>query len=454
MGAGMGRESVAVVGNGYVGTVVAACFASLGRTVVGVESDESKLTMLQQGRAPFYEARLDDLLEEQLATGRLTFTKDLRSALADSQIIFLCVGTPSVADGRADMQALEVAAREIGRALQRHHILVTKSTVPIGSSNWLSGIVESAISETPDNRRSISVVSNPEFLREGNAINDFLHPDRIVLGGDDEAVAAVAELYRPILEQSFNGINSRSRPPLIKTDLVTAETIKYASNTFLATKVSFINEIANICDLVGAEITDVATAMGLDPRIGPQFLSAGAGWGGSCFGKDLDALVAVAEDHEYDAELLKATASVNDRQRGVIIQKLHRGLGTLRGRRIGILGLAFKPGTDDLRDAPSVEVASRLLSMGAFVHAHDPVVDSVPELPNLSIAASAYEVAEDADALVLLTEWPEFLALDLDKLKDRMRGDLFLDARNVFDPAVVSESGLIYEGVGRLGFTA
>ena len=448
----MGRENVAVVGNGYVGTVVAACFASLGRTVVGVESDESKLTMLQRGRAPFYEPGLDDLLQEELTTGRLRFTNDLRSALAESEIVFLCVGTPSVADGRADMGALEVAAREIGRADERHHILVTKSTVPIGSSNWLAEIVRSA-TEGRDGRRSLSVVSNPEFLREGNAINDFLHPERIVLGGDDEALAAVADLYRPILEQSFNGTDSRRRPPLIKTDLVTAETIKYACNTFLATKVSFINEIANICDLVGAEVTDVATSMGLDPRIGSQFLSAGVGWGGSCFGKDLDALVATAEDLGYDAQLLKATDAVNDRQRDVIIRKLQRELGTLRGQRIGILGLAFKPETDDLRDAPSVQVTSRLFSMGAFVRAHDPIVEHVPGLPELRTHATAYEVAKEADALVLMTEWPEFLDLDLQKLKENMRGRLFVDARNAFDPALVTEVGFRYVGVGRRGST-
>ena len=441
----MRAENVAVVGSGYVGTVVAACFASLGRRVTGVESDRRKLTILQDGRAPFYEPGLDDLLQEQLATGRLTFTNDLRSALAGSEIVFLCVGTPSVADGRADMKALEIAAREIGRADERHHILVTKSTVPIGSSNWLAGVVESA------GRQAFSVVSNPEFLRESNAIHDFLHPERIVLGGDDGAVAAVAELYRPILEQSFNGSDSRKRPPLIKTDLVTAETIKYASNAFLATKVSYINEIANICDLVGAEITDVAAAMGLDPRIGSQFLSAGVGWGGSCFGKDLDALVAAADDLGYDAQLLKATAAVNDRQRDVIIRKLQHGLGTLRGRRIGILGLAFKPGTDDLRDAPSVQVASRLLSMGAFVRAHDPIVERAPGLPELATSATAYEVAEGADALVLMTEWPEYLALDLQKLKEIMPGRLFVDARNAFDPALVTKVGLSYVGVGRRG---
>jgi UDPglucose 6-dehydrogenase len=447
----MGTETVAVVGNGYVGTVVAACFSLLGRNVIGVETDERKLAMLQQGRAPFYEAGLDELLQAQIPTGRLVFTNDIRLALPDSQIVFLCVGTPSVADGRADMEPLEVAAREIGRSMERSHVLVTKSTVPIGSSKWLSRIVESALSERSKKPRQFSVVSNPEFLREGHAINDFLHPERIVLGGEDAAVAAVADLYRPILEQAFNGSSPERRPPLIRTDLVTAETIKYASNTFLATRVSFINEIANICDLVGADVTEVSAAMGLDPRIGSQFLAAGTGWGGSCFGKDLDALIAAADEHGYDAELLQATAHVNQRQRGVIIRKLQRNLGTLRGRRIGILGLAFKPGTDDLRDAPSVDITSRLINMGAVVRAHDPIVDEVPELPNLATTATAYEVAEAADALVLMTEWPEFLTLDLLKLKEKMRGELFLDARNVFDSTVVSQAGLRYEGVGRGG---
>jgi UDPglucose 6-dehydrogenase len=448
----MGGDNVAVIGNGYVGTVVAACFASLGRQVVGVETDERKRAMLEQGRAPFYESGLDDLVQEQLARGRLAFTNDVGVALSRAEIVFLCVGTPSVADGRADMKALETAANEIGRSMQRDHILVTKSTVPIGSSNWLSQILEIALSKRPEERRAFSVVSNPEFLREGDAINDFLHPQRIVLGGDDAgAVDAVADLYRPILEQSFAGAHPERRPRLIRTDPVTAEAIKYASNAFLATKVSFINEIANICDLVGADVTQVSAAMGLDPRIGSQFLGAGVGWGGSCFGKDLEALVAVANDHGYEPQLLKATGSVNERQRGVIIRKLQRDLGTLRGRRIGILGLAFKPGTDDLRDAPSIDITSRLLSMGAFVRAHDPIVEHVPELPNLAITASAYEVAEDADALVLLTEWPEFVTLDLHKVKEKMHGNLFVDARNVFNPQIVRDVGLSYVGVGRPG---
>jgi UDPglucose 6-dehydrogenase len=447
----MERANIAVVGSGYVGTVVAASFASLGRSVIGVEVDDRKLATLKSGRAPFYEAGLDDLLAEQLGFGRLTFTNDMRFALAGSDVVFLCVGTPGVANGRADMRAMAAAARAIGAALQRDQVLVTKSTVPIGSGNWLEHIVTEALRERMEDRR-FAVVSNPEFLREGSAINDFLHPERVVLGSDDAgAIDEVADLYKPILEQSFPDGDANARPPLIRTDLVTAEAIKYAANAFLATKVSFINEMANICDLVGADVSQVATAMGLDSRIGDRFLDAGAGWGGSCFGKDVDELIAGAEEHGYDPQLLKATVAVNKRQRDIIISKLQGHLGTLRGRRIGILGLAFKPGTDDLRDAPAVYIVSRLLEMGAFVIAHDPVVERVPDVPDLKMAGTPYEAADGVDAVVLLTGWPEFLAIDLAKLAEKMRGRVFVDGRNIFDPGTLSAAGLRYESVGRPG---
>ncbi|MGH2729842.1 MAG: UDP-glucose dehydrogenase family protein [Actinomycetota bacterium] len=450
----MERANVTVVGSGYVGTVVAASFASLGRSVIGVEVDDRKLATLKSGRAPFYEAGLDDLLAEQLGSGRLTFTNDVRFALAGSDIVFLCVGTPGVANGRADMSAMAAAARAIGGALQRDQVLVTKSTVPIGSGNWLEHLVTEALRERGEDRR-FAVVSNPEFLREGSAIDDFLHPERVVLGSDNAAaIDAVADLYKPILEQSFPGGDAKARPPLIRTNLVTAEAVKYAANAFLATKVSFINEVANICDLVGADVSQLSNAIGLDSRIGDRFLDAGAGWGGSCFGKDVDELIAEAEEHGYDPHLLKATVAVNRQQREIIIKKLQRHLGTLRGRRIGILGLAFKPGTDDLRDAPAVDISARLLEMGAFVIAHDPVVERVPDLPALKIAGTPYEAADGVDAVVLLTEWPEFLAIDIQKLVEKMRGNVFIDARNVFEASTMTAAGLVHEGIGRPAATA
>ena len=444
------QPPITVVGTGYVGTVVAACFASLGRVVKGLEVDRSKLEALRSGRAPFYEPGLDNLLSDGLRSGRLTFTDDPLQALAGSEVVFVCVGTPPSSDGRADLRWLEDAGRTIGSAISHPVVLVTKSTVPIGTARWLAAVVEEAMPRTASDAPPFSVVSNPEFLREGNAIHDFLHPDRIVVGSDDSsAIDAVAELYQPILDQAFEGGHSSQRPPLIGTSLVTAETVKYAANAFLATKVSFINEIANICEMVGSDAAQVSSVLGLDGRIAPGFLQAGAGWGGSCFGKDLDELVATAREHGYQPELLNATIAVNRRQRELVVRKLRRGLKTLRGRRIGLLGLAFKPGTDDLRHAPAVEIAERLLSQGARVIAHDPVVHAVAELPRLEITGEPYSVAERADAVVLVTEWPEFLDLDLEKLRSRMRGDLFIDGRNAIDPGVARGAGLRYEGMGR-----
>ena len=447
---GYGRPAVTVVGTGYVGTVVAACLASVGHRVIGLEVDSGKLEALRDGRAPFFEPGLDVLLTAGLSEGRLSFTGSMEEAMARSEVVFLCVGTPPAADGGADMTAVAEAARGIGACLDRHHVLVTKSTVPIGSGRWLTSIIEDALPPGVDADDAFSVVSNPEFLREGSAINDFLFPDRVVVGSDDAAALdTVAAVYRPILDQSFPGANPNRRPPIVRTTLATAETVKYASNAFLATKISFINEIANICELVDADVSEVAAALGLDPRIGPRFLDAGLGWGGSCFGKDLSALITTAEQYGYDTALLRAAVSVNARQRKLVVEKLRHELKVLQGRRIALLGLAFKPGTDDLRDAPAVDVAAALLRAGAMLRAHDPLVTDVPGCPGLRIAADPYEAAERADAVVLLTEWPDYLALDLVRLRSRMRGQLVLDGRNLLDPAAVEDAGLQYHGVGR-----
>jgi UDPglucose 6-dehydrogenase len=437
---------VAVVGSGYVGTVVAASLASVGRRVVGLETDEHKLEILRSGRAPFFESGLDDLLAPAQASGMLRFTGDATDAMESSDVVFLCVGTPADLDGRPDMRYVEQAAHAVGAASDGHHVLVTKSTVPIGSGTWLRGILEEACTV------GMRVVSNPEFLREGSAVTDFLHPERVVLGSDDsDAIDTVAEVYGPILEQSFDGNSSAvsSQPPLIRTTLATAETVKYAANAFLATKVSFINEIANICELVGADVVEVATAVGLDGRVGQRFLEAGIGWGGSCFGKDLSALASIADDYGYQAQLLEAAISVNQRQRGIVVEKLQRNLKILRGRRIGLLGVAFKPGTDDTRDSPAVDVACRLARHGAVVVAHDPMVQAVTDAPGLRLLDDPYEVADRADALVITTDWPDYLSLDFPRLAARMRGDYLLDARNMFDPSVVEAAGLGYECIGR-----
>ena len=440
----MGDNSikVSVVGSGYVGTVVAACLASLGREVVAVEVSSAKLLSLRAGRVPFHEAGLEQLVSSGLESGSLRFTEHAGDALASSDVVFLCVETPGRLDGAPDMSSVEQAARAIATETDGHHVVVTKSTVPIGSGRWLQNMMEDA-------GRSLRVVSNPEFLREGSAVSDFLHPDRVVLGSDDpDALDIVEEVYRPLLDQSFLPGGHGSPRPLIRTDLSTAETVKYAANAFLATKISFINEIAQICDLVGADVNEVASALGLDNRIGSHFLEAGIGWGGSCFGKDLAALTATAEDLGYQPELLRAVVAVNARQRDGVVERLKRHMRGLRGRRVALLGLAFKPGTDDLRDAPALGVAARLLLSGAMVSAYDPLVKQT-DLPALRVAGSPYEAADRADAVLLVTDWPEFLDLDFVRLRDAMRGDLLLDARNILNPRAVTDAGLRYEGIGR-----
>jgi len=432
-----------------VGTVVAVCLAELGRRVTGVEANPAKLRALQSGRVSFYEPRLEQFLPQALATGNLRFTADMGEAVACSQVTFLCVGTPSAADGSADMSGLLAAAREVGRHVRGRHVVVLKSTVPVGSDRWVSDALAEGLAPGIDPGVAFSVVSNPEFLRQGSAIEDFLFPERVVLGGDDAAVDLVAKLYQPILDQDFPGARPNRRPPLLRTSLATAETLKYAANAFLATKISFINEIANICERVGADVTEVAVGLGLDTRIGPMFLDAGIGWGGSCFGKDLDSLITIADQHGYDAPLLKATVAVNRRQRQVVVDKLRQHLGSLNQKRIALLGLAFKPDTDDLRDAPAVNIAGALLEGGAEVSAHDPVVMALPGCPGVVMADDPYQAAEGADAVVLLTEWAEYATIDLDRLRAHMRGPLVIDGRNVLEPAAVKAAGLHYEGVGR-----
>lgn len=443
-------SAVAVVGSGYVGMVVAACLARLGETVVAVEADGARLAVLSQGQVPFHEPGLDQIVASAVAAGRLQPTGDIKRALDSAEIVFLCVGTPTGIKGGADMRGSELAARAIGAKADGHHILVVKSTVPVGSGRMIRAWCEAAATETGRTHPTFTIVSNPEFLREGSAVEDFLHPDRVVVGGEDEcALDRVAELYRPILEQNFAGAGHGRRPVLIRTTSATAEMIKYAANAFLATKVSFINEIANICDSIDADVVEVARGIGLDHRIGAGCLDAGLGWGGSCLGKDLAALISHAEEHGYEPELLRATLGVNVRQRSQVVERLRQGLGTLTEKRVALLGLAFKPGTDDLRDAPAIEIAQELIDVGVTVTAYDPFVLGVPEACGLSLAASAYSAADQADAVVIATQWPEFLELDFDKLRARMRGTMLLDGRNCVDANAVTASGLSYQGTGR-----
>ncbi len=443
-------KRVAVIGSGYVGTVVAACLAHVGHRVVGVENDPTKLATLRAGRAPFHEPGLDDLLAGAAGQGRLTFTDDMAPAMEQSDIVFVCVGTPSGEDGLPDMTAMIAVARSMAANLHHHHILVTKSTVPIGSGRWLASVIEDCFDAERRQRHLFSVVSNPEFLREGNAVYDYLHPERVVLGSDDaDALEALEELYEPIVSRRGSAETDGPSVPIITTDLVTAEMTKYASNAFLATKISFANEMARLCDLVGADISEVTRGMGLDRRIGAAFLDAGLGWGGSCFGKDVAALCATAREYGYDTRILNAANQVNDGQRHLVVEQLFRYLKTLRGARVALLGLSFKPGTDDLRDSPAVDVARRLLDRGVFVAAYDPVVRQVPDLPEIRMGGDAYAAAHGADAIVLATEWPEFAALDLARLRDLVRGDLFFDGRNLFEPGKVTAAGFHYLGIGR-----
>jgi nucleotide sugar dehydrogenase len=442
-------KRVAVIGSGYVGTVVSACLAHIGHHVIGVESDDAKLALLRDGRAPFHERGLDDLLGAGRQAGRLGFTSDMALAMDESDLVFICVGTPSRPDGKADMSAMLEVAQAAAPHVKGPHTFINKSTVPIGSGRWLSSVIEDAAGD-PRVAKLVRVASNPEFLREGTAVADYLHPDRVVIGADDPAcLDDIVELYQPVLDQSFPGSEQRGPVPLVKTDLMTAEMIKYAANAFLATKISFANEMARFCDLMGADIQTVTAGIGLDQRIGPRFLNAGLGWGGSCFTKDVLAMITTAAEYGYQARLLEATLAINNDQRHLVVERLLRHLKNLRGARIALLGLSYKPGTDDLRDSPALDIATQVLAYGAFVSAYDPVVKALPAGLPVRIASDAYAAAEGADAVVVATEWPQFIDLDFARLRSAMKGELLFDGRNCLSPTIVGSAGLLYEGVGR-----
>src|SRR6266404_6015726 len=456
---------VTVIGTGYVGTVTGACLAYRGHRVTCVDVDADKIARLQRGELPIYEPHLAELLAEAAMRGGIDFTTELAPAAAESDVIFIAVGTPPGPGGEADLTYLESAARSIGAAMDagRFRVLVNKSTVPVGSGNLVEALLREGIRETrPAEEKSIhfGVASNPEFLREGCAIADSLYPERIVLGAEDErTLETLRELYRPLTEQSFAAPSYLPRPagvtsvPLLATTLTSAEMIKYAANTFLATKIGFANEIANICERVGADAKEVMSGIGLDSRIGANFLNAGIGWGGSCFGKDISSLLHTARDYGYQARLLESSLEVNRAQRHVVVQKLLEKLFILKGRTIALLGLAFKPDTDDIRDAPSLQIAERLLQMGARVKAYDPVAmkacaEQHPEL-KIQYCQSTKEAIEDANALVIVTEWSEFRTLDLAELAPLMQQPILVDGRNLYDPEAAVRAGLDYSGIGR-----
>jgi UDPglucose 6-dehydrogenase len=451
---------VIVIGTGYVGTVTGACVAFLGHRVTCVDTDRAKIEKLCLGETPIYEPGLEELIRLAGSRGGIDFRTEMAEAVRESDVIFIAVGTPPLPSGESDLTYLEAAARGIGAAMDdsKFRVVVNKSTVPVGSGNLVGALVREGV--PPGSSVDFGVASNPEFLREGSAIHDSLYPDRIVLGTEDErTVEVMRRLYQPLVDQDFPDPSFAPRPPemgevaVVTTTLTSAEMIKYSANAFLATKIGFANEIANICERVGADVTEVMKGIGLDSRIGRAFLNAGLGWGGSCFGKDISSLLHTAGEYGYQARLLEASVAVNRAQRQVVIQKLQEKLFILKGRTIALLGLAFKPNTDDLRDAPSLQIAERLIQMGARVRAYDPIAmtacrEQNPEM-RISYCADAQSAAEHADALVLVTEWPEFASLDLADMASRMNRAVLVDGRNLFDPARARAAGFDYAGIGR-----
>ncbi len=463
---------ISVIGAGYVGLVTSAMLARLGNHVIAVDSNREKLESLKQGKAPFFEPGLDHLLVDAIESGFLKFSDSIESAVAKSEVIFIAVGTPPLANGESDLSQVMSVARAIGRSLDssKKRIIVNKSTVPVGSGNWVEMLVSQGVesvqtvparttSSRSSDAPSFTVVSNPEFLREGSAIVDSFYPDRIVVGASDEhAATQMKQLYKPILSQTFEAPHYAPRPanfttvPFVTTDVPSAELIKYAANAFLALKISFANEVAGLCEKVGADVRQIVRGIGLDKRIGSNFLSAGVGWGGSCFGKDIGALQQVAREYNYPTPLLEATCEVNARQRLVVIKKLQEELKILKGRTVGLMGLSFKPNTDDLRDAPSLTIARQLLKMGASVKVYDPVSNEIcrtmnPDL-DLVYCDTLVHLATNSDALVLVTEWEEFIRTDWKALAKVMRYPLIIDGRNTLLEADVTGADLLYRGIG------
>ena len=430
-------KQICVIGVGYVGLVTAACFADLGNRVVALDVDEQRVANLKKGIMPIYEPGLEELVKRNTKSGRLSFTASYSEALQGAEFAFIAVGTPSGVDGNADLQYVDAAARSIARNMTAPLIIINKSTVPIGTGDWVADIVKSAQPQPID----FAVVSCPEFLREGSAIADFMSPHRNVIGSlDRDAADKVAQLHLPL------------RAPIVITDLRTAEMIKYASNAFLATKISFINELADLCELVGADVKEVAAGMGYDARIGRHFLDAGLGWGGSCFPKDVEALAYMAKEKGLNPRILNQVMDINyDRRKAVVIHVERMLDGDLQGKTVGLLGLAFKPNTDDMRDAPSIDIANSLLAAGARVRGYDPVArqTAAPLMPDVEIFDDVYKMAEGCDALIVVTEWNEFKQLDLEKVRERLECPVIYDGRNIYEPGLMKEMGFAYRAIGR-----
>jgi UDPglucose 6-dehydrogenase len=430
-------RNITVIGVGYVGLVTGTCFADLGNTVCCLDVDELKINTLKSGGIPIYEPGLEEMVRRNVHAGRLTFTTDYAEALREAKFVFIAVGTPEGVDGEADLKYVRTAAESVAAVMDHPLILVNKSTVPVGTGDWVADIIRAKQAQPIE----FAVVSNPEFLREGSAILDFMNPDRVVLGSlNQDAANEVAQLYLSL------------RAPIIVTDLRTAEMIKYASNAFLATRISFINEIANICEQLGADVKEVAVGMGYDKRIGHSFLDAGIGYGGSCFPKDVKALAHMASIHGTHPQLVKAVMDINQYQRRQVILKLREVLGSkLRGKVVGFLGLAFKPNTDDMRESPASEIARLLLHEGVYVKGYDPAAmhNAAKLLSDMQLAEDPYDLAESCDAMVVCTEWNEFKHLDMTRIKEVMRQPFIVDGRNLYEPEKMKELGFTYRGVGR-----
>ncbi len=431
---------IAVIGTGYVGLVTGACFAEFGVEVTCVDVDKDKIDGLNNGEIPIYEPGLDKIVEKNTRDGRLHFTTDIKSAVEQALVVFLAVGTPPKEDGSPDMSFYYSAAKDIAKCMNGYKVLVTKSTVPVGTGKKLKKF----IAENLEHKTNFGVASNPEFLREGAAIEDFMRPDRVVIGSNEEdAIAIMKDLYRPLY---------LIETPIVITSLEAAELIKYAANAFLATKITFINEIANLCDAIGCDVHDVARGMGMDRRIGKKFLHPGPGYGGSCFPKDTRALTTVADDFGVDTLIVDAVVKANENQRLAMIPKIEKLVGNFAGKQIGVLGLSFKPETDDMRESPATDIIKEMTARGAKVRAFDPVAMEEARkhsLPNIEYAKDEYEAVKDADALIIITEWNQFRALDMEKVKSLLKSPKIADLRNVYEPEDMRAMGFEYVGVGR-----
>lgn len=430
---------ITIIGAGYVGSVTGACLADLGNEVICLDIDRGKIEKFSKGDIPIYEPGLSDLIKRNVREKRLSFTTDAKKAIQGSDVIFIAVGTPSNKDGSVNIKFVESAAADVGRYMDGYKVIVDKSTVPVGTADRVKEIIKKSQKEKHD----FDLVSNPEFLREGEAIKDFMNPDRIVIGVDNGK-------SKKIMLKIYQGIE-RTGKPILFTDVKTAEMIKYASNAMLATRISFMNEIARLCERSGADVKMVAKGIGLDSRIGPRFLQAGLGYGGSCFPKDVKGLIATGKGYGVDFKIIKAVEEVNEEQKKWMLPKIEKELGNLKGRKIAVWGLAFKPKTDDMREAPSVTIITELQKKGVVITAFDPEAEHTAKniFTNIRYAGEPYKAAEGSDALVIVTEWDEFRNLDLSKLKSLMKKPVVFDGRNIYDPQEMKEAGFVYHSIGR-----